>query len=199
MAGQAWSEGNKPYITMLTNMRASAALGLHPELSDYKDKDMHVNKRYDGVRTYLSQVPGWHDMSDEGRGAMVEIVAMAWAADPNGKTFEEPAFPAPPLIDPTRSDDMQYVQKINHEIADYLFPDRTDGTMYLKLYSEIGEMVDNPGSDDEIADVFIMLLDHAERHHIHVGAAVLAKLYKNLRRKWVIDPNTGVANHVKEP
>lgn len=187
MAGQVWVEGGKPVYL----------------IEAYKDAHMSpgekANKRYEGVRTYLSQVPGWPNMSDEGRAAMVEIVAMAWAADPNGKTFEEPAFPEPPVIDPTRSDDMQYVQKINHEIADYLFPARTDGTMYLKLYSEIGEMVDNPGSDDEIADVFIMLLDHAERHHIHVGAAVLAKLYKNLRRKWVIDPNTGVANHVKEP
>jgi len=102
------------------------------------------------------------------------------------------------FIDLTRGNDLAYIQQINKEVADALFPNRTDNTMFLKMYEEVSEIVDNPGSEEEIADVLIMLMDHASRHGINVGHAVMMKLCKNMERKWEIDPKTGVAHHVKK-
>lgn len=101
-------------------------------------------------------------------------------------------------IDMTRGNDWAYIQRVNKEVADHLFPNRTDTSMFLKMYKEIGELIDNPGNGPEIADVIIMLLDHAERHNINAAHEVLLKLHVNLRRKWYIDPVTGVAQHIEE-
>jgi hypothetical protein len=68
--------------------------------------------------------------------------------------------------------------------------------MFLKLYEEVSEIVANPGSADEIADVIIMLLDHASRHNINAAHAVLLKLSINLRRSWNTDGM--VAKHIKD-
>ena len=104
-----------------------------------------------------------------------------------------------PYIDEGRGWDMKYVQHVNKVVADHLFPKRTDNTMFLKLYEEVGEVVRSPGNADEIADVMIMLLDHASRHGINAGEAILEKLQKNLDRTWFVDQTTGVAYHVEVP
>lgn len=101
-----------------------------------------------------------------------------------------------PAIDMTRGNDWVYLQKINKGVADHLFPARTDQTMFLKMYGEISELVGKAGDPGELADLFILLLDYAERHHINAAHAVLLKLHTNLRRKWAIDPVTGVAQHI---
>lgn len=89
------------------------------------------------------------------------------------------------------------LQLINRLVANRLFPSRTDSTMYLKLYGEVAELVE--GSDPgEVADIFIMMLDYADRYQIDIGEAVRDKLIINLNRKWVIDPITGVAQHAGE-
>jgi hypothetical protein len=98
-------------------------------------------------------------------------------------------------IDHTRWADLPYIQKVNFEVAEKLFPDRTPATMLLKLYSEVGELVANPNSGDELADILIMLLDHAERTGLDIGKNILGKLEVNLNRRWVRDPRTGVFSH----
>jgi hypothetical protein len=91
------------------------------------------------------------------------------------------------------SNDMGYLQRINREVADYLFPNRTTTSMFLKMFEEISEMVADPESSEEAADLMIMLLDHIDRcTREKMGHAVLLKLDKNLRRKWVEDPETGI-------
>ena len=86
----------------------------------------------------------------------------------------------------------QYVQ----EWADSVFPHRTAGSMALKLYSEIGEMLRDPKDAGEVADVFIMLLDFARSNgHHNIGALVDAKLEINRKRTWKINPD-GVMSHV---
>lgn len=104
---------------------------------------------------------------------------------------------APPTwhIDPTKAGDLRYIQRINHEVANHLFPDRTDATMFMKLYSEVAEIVDRPGEGSEVADVLIMVLDHASRHGIDAGVEVLLKLGVNLGREWETNPVTGVSQH----
>ncbi len=81
--------------------------------------------------------------------------------------------------------------------ADDAFPNRTDQSMYLKMYSEMGEMIDATtpeGVEDEIADVLIMLLDFAKRRNIRISQAVLNKLEVNRKRVWV-QSESGVFRH----
>lgn len=81
--------------------------------------------------------------------------------------------------------------------ADSVFPNRTDASILLKLYSELGEMIDNPGDPLEHADVFILLLDFAARHKIDVESAIKKKLAINKERDWKVDLHTGMMSHVK--
>ena len=81
--------------------------------------------------------------------------------------------------------------------ADRLFPARTDSSMFLKLYGEIGEMVDSDPENlgGEVADVFIMLLDFAKRKGINISKEVVKKMAINDLRQWQADQN-GVFKHV---
>ncbi len=81
--------------------------------------------------------------------------------------------------------------------AQETFPNRTDSSMFLKLYSEIGEMIDSDGDRLEIADVLIMVLDYAKRKRVDIAGAVRDKLTINRERTWKKDSN-GVMSHVKE-
>jgi len=79
-------------------------------------------------------------------------------------------------------------------VADRLFPGRTDQSMYLKLYEETAEVISSDGSPDEVADIFILWLDYAERKGIDIQAEVKKKLDILKQREWEIDPN-GVYQH----
>lgn len=80
--------------------------------------------------------------------------------------------------------------------ADSAFPERTDASMFLKMYGEIGELVESPDSDDELADIFIMLLDYGVRKNINIEDAVLKKLDINRNREWHRTAS-GVMRHIK--
>ena len=97
-----------------------------------------------------------------------------------------------------RSRDLLYVQKLNRQVADRLFPHRTPQSMFLKMYGEIAEIVKDPSDPQEIADLLIMLLDRMDLIGYDAGLQIMLKLEKNLHRKWHIDPATGVAQHIKE-
>lgn len=79
--------------------------------------------------------------------------------------------------------------------AQSAFPYRTDTSMYLKIYGEVAEMIDSDGSADEIADMFILLMDYAVRKRVDITQAVFNKLEINRHRTWVTDSN-GVSQHV---
>lgn len=93
------------------------------------------------------------------------------------------------------ANDFDYVQKVNRAVADALFPKRTVASMLLKMYSEVGEIVDAPDDPEEIADVIIMLLDRMDQIGAHAGEEILKKLRKNLERSWQHNEKTGVWNH----
>lgn len=78
--------------------------------------------------------------------------------------------------------------------ADRLFPNRTDASMFMKLFSELGELVED-GSEEEYADVMIMLLDYGSRKMFHIEKAVRAKMEINGKRKWKAN-ELGVMKHV---
>lgn len=79
--------------------------------------------------------------------------------------------------------------------ADKLFPHRTDDSMYKKLFIEIGELVEK-GTEDEYADVMIMLLDFGSRKMFHIEKAVREKMEINSKRTWMTT-DTGVFRHVE--
>lgn len=92
-----------------------------------------------------------------------------------------------------------HIGKLTDEVFDWAeatFPRRTDQSMFLKMYSEIGEMIDSDGDRLEVADVFILLLDYAKRKKIDITASVREKLVINQQRDWAVDVN-GVMSHVK--
>lgn len=80
--------------------------------------------------------------------------------------------------------------------ADRLFPQRTDTSMFLKLYGEIAEMIESKGDADEVADVLIMVLDYGARRGIPLEAAIRKKMLVNEKRTWQIN-ELGVASHVE--
>lgn len=82
------------------------------------------------------------------------------------------------------------------EWADFTFPERTLGSMALKLYEEIGEMLRNPHDHSEFADVMILLLDHAKIHGIDIEVVVRDKLAVNAARTWQVNEN-GAMSHVR--
>lgn len=82
--------------------------------------------------------------------------------------------------------------------ADQAFPDRTDASMYLKLYGEIAEMIAarGPEVEDEVADLLILILDFAKRKGIDIEAALARKMKINRERTWV-KTDAGTFQHVK--
>lgn len=85
------------------------------------------------------------------------------------------------------------------EQADTLFPQRTDTSMFLKMYSELGELAsaNTPAERaGELADVLIMVLDYGSRHGIDMELAILRKMAINQNRKWVTNA-LGVNQHVE--
>jgi hypothetical protein len=80
--------------------------------------------------------------------------------------------------------------------ADRLFPNRTDSSMFLKMYSELGEMTERPDDPMEVADAFILLLDYAHRKGINIRQVVEFKMAVNDNRSWIVN-EMGVMRHDK--
>lgn len=95
-----------------------------------------------------------------------------------------------------RNTDFEALQEEVFAWAEKTFPNRTDASMFLKIFEELGEVIKSNGHADEVADLFIMMLDYARRKNIDVPVAVRHKLRINERRQWVSD-SVGVMHHVK--
>lgn len=80
--------------------------------------------------------------------------------------------------------------------ADAQFPGRTLEGLYNKLKDEIREFIDTP-TPDELADVFILILDWAEMNGWNMQQAINRKMNINLNRQWILDPSRGVWQHVR--
>ncbi len=89
-------------------------------------------------------------------------------------------------------------REVKHQ-ADKLFPQRTDSSMFLKMYGELGELIGAKTPEErsgELADVMIMLLDYAACHNINIGFAIHTKMAINDARQWAVN-ELGVFSHVK--
>ena len=81
--------------------------------------------------------------------------------------------------------------------ADKVFPQRTQQSALLKMYEEIGELVKNPKSPDEYADICIMLFDLAKMNGVNVAQAIEHKMYVNEHRIWR-ETETGTMQHLSD-
>jgi len=82
---------------------------------------------------------------------------------------------------------MSEIKDLTKEIvewADSVFPDRGPQAALLKLFEETGELVKNPKSPGEYADICIMLFDLANMNGIDLSSAIKDKLQINKRRTW---------------
>jgi len=84
------------------------------------------------------------------------------------------------------------------EWADSVFPDRKPEAALLKLFEEVGELVKNPRSPGEYADICIMLFDLADMHKIDLAQAIKDKMEVNRSRQWVVT-KTGTMQHKDHP
>lgn len=79
--------------------------------------------------------------------------------------------------------------------ADSAFPDRTPASAFMKLFSELGEVIDNPGDPGEWGDLLILVLDLMAMYgHQDPDQAVLDKLEINRHRTWAVNA-LGVMQH----
>ena len=84
--------------------------------------------------------------------------------------------------------------------ADDVFPNRTAQSGFLKLYEEMGEVLSDPHSREEWADVFILILDIMATYGINMSdieKAISEKMVKNEQRTWVLN-DIGVMKHIGE-
>lgn len=86
--------------------------------------------------------------------------------------------------------------------ANATFPDRKpDSSLFKLVMEEIPELLQHKkkhGIEDigeEFADCLILLLDLAMIWNINLSQALSDKMYKNVERKWALDPSTGFYNH----
>lgn len=95
-------------------------------------------------------------------------------------------------------------QNIQNEVvrwANRQFPNRTPNIAILKLFSELGELIDEPDKKTEWADVFILLIDIAYLCGISgndILHAIDEKMKINQKRTWQRQNEiTGVISHQK--
>lgn len=80
--------------------------------------------------------------------------------------------------------------------ADGVYPERTPSSAFMKLFSELGELIDNPNDPLEYADIFIIMLDLANMHGVDIEKAIIDKININQRRSWGIS-DLGVLHNIK--
>lgn len=120
------------------------------------------------------------------------------AADAIVSKFSDEAAPAYPLHEwVSAPGELEQLQAEVVEWANATFPDRTPSSAFLKMFSELGEIIDEPRDGLEWADLFILALDLAHMHGVvDVAEHVRRKLGINRSRNWTVNDN-GVMSHRK--
>lgn len=88
----------------------------------------------------------------------------------------------------------QLAQEI-HDWANEVFPDRVVQDIFLKSVEELSEMIREPESAHEMADMFILLLDLAKMQGFSIENAIREKMEVNRKRKWKVDRQTRIMRH----
>ncbi len=90
--------------------------------------------------------------------------------------------------------DLPAIQQRAHDWANKNLPNRTEGSSWMKLFEEIGEVIKEPSDALEWADVQIILLDLASMYRIDLNSAIDTKMAILQGRKWR-QSEAGVYSH----
>lgn len=108
-------------------------------------------------------------------------------------------------IKPVDWNDMRMVQAAITFWANAQFPHRTDHQALSKaVLEEIPELLQHKrehGTEsigEELADVFILLMDLATLWKVDLPTAIRDKMLINYDRTWHVDPKSGIAQHIGE-
>lgn len=85
-----------------------------------------------------------------------------------------------------------------HEWQLATFPTATVQSKANHLHREAIELLSNPTDPEEMADIFLLLIDIAKVTNTDLRAAVEAKLAKNKARKWGKPDAAGVVEHIRD-
>jgi NTP pyrophosphatase (non-canonical NTP hydrolase) len=95
---------------------------------------------------------------------------------------------------------MSEIRELTAEIvewADSVFPQRKLDSALLKLFGEVGELIKDPDSPGEYADICIMVFDLAAMHNVDLAQAIRDKMVVNRSRRWAITA-VGTLQHIED-
>lgn len=108
-------------------------------------------------------------------------------------------------VRPVDWNDMRMVQSAITFWANKQFPNRTDHQALSKaVLEEIPELLmhkreyGTEGIGEELADVFILLMDLATLWGVDLPDAIERKMLVNYDRTWHVDAGSGIAQHIGE-
>lgn len=78
------------------------------------------------------------------------------------------------------------------------FPAENQAACLEHLRREVDELIADPTSAEEMADVFMLLVRAAHNAGVQLGAAVLCKVLINAGRDWGVPDEKGVIEHVRD-
>ena len=93
-------------------------------------------------------------------------------------------------------------QKRVGEWADKVFGDREkfpDRDILLHLIEEVGELIRDPASGEEMADIVLVIMHLAHRKGVDLSLEIIAKFDLCERSKWYFDDKFGRMRRVKGP
>jgi len=91
---------------------------------------------------------------------------------------------------------LQFQREVS-EWAKATFPNQTPSSKLAHMREEFAELVADPTDGEEMADIFILLLNLADMHGFDLMEQARAKMAKNRARKWGKPDERGVCHHIK--
>lgn len=105
-------------------------------------------------------------------------------------------LPVPPL-EQVNWANIKQAQAAITKWADATFPHRTPFQALCKLMTEELPELLRDHAPSEYADTLVLLFDMASLRGIDIASALRDKMIINSKRTWLIDPQTGLANHIE--
>lgn len=94
------------------------------------------------------------------------------------------------------NDTLQFQREVS-TWAQETFPNQTPASKLAHLCDEVEELKLCPDDGEEMADIFILLLNLAEMNGFDLMHEARAKMTKNRARKWGKPDERGVCKHIK--
>lgn len=94
------------------------------------------------------------------------------------------------------------LEKLGVEVLEWAqatFPGQLPSSVASHLHDEAGELMEEPGNNEEMADCFLLLIQLAALHGYDILHEARKKFEVNRARKWGTPDARGVVKHIEEP